>query len=52
MRIQVLPDFSIGYGTELEESMRWPDYLPWVALIGLVVFYIVRRQKRKAGKKR
>ena len=45
------PDFHIGFGTEVEESTRWGDFWPLVVLIGLVAFYIVRRRKRKAGKK-
>jgi hypothetical protein len=47
-----LPDVSVGFGTEVEEPMRWFDYLPWVVAFALVAVYIVWRRKRKAGKRR
>ena len=46
------PDFSIGFGSEIEEPMRWFDHLPWVVAFALVAVYIVWRRKRKEMKKR
>ncbi|HVG72913.1 MAG TPA: hypothetical protein VM819_18500 [Vicinamibacterales bacterium] len=46
---QIPPDFSIGYGTEIEESGGWPNLGLVILTLVVAAFYLVRR--RKAGKK-
>ena len=52
---QIPPDFSIGYGTEVEEGVGvgWPDIAAFLAVCSplLIVAWLSYR-KRKAGKKR
>lgn len=51
---QVPPDFSIGYGTEIEEEVFDVNGLLLALLLAAVVLmtaYAIRR-RRKAGKKR
>jgi hypothetical protein len=47
------PDFTVGYGTEVEESTGSFNYLPWVlAFVALAAVYVLWRRKQKARKKR
>ena len=47
------PDFTVGYGTEVEESTGSFNYLAWVlAFVALVAVYVFWRRKRKTRKQR
>jgi len=47
------PDFTVGYGTEVEESTGSFNYLAWVlAFVALVAVYVFWRRKRKTRPQR
>ena len=52
MQSQVPSDFSIGFGTEIEEEVfNGPPLVLLLAVVALITVYVVRR-RRNAGKKR
>ena len=50
---QIPADFSIGYGTEVEEGVGWSDIAAFLIVCSplLIAAWLLYR-KRKAGKKR
>ena len=49
---QVLPDFSIGYGTEIEErGVNLPALLVFVLIVATVLFLLGRRKHRRVERR-
>lgn len=50
---QIPPDFSIGYGTEVEEGVGWPAIAAFLVICSaLFIVAWLSYRRRKSGKKR